>query len=162
MHVDDFTHKVVKRGIKHSSNPFNVIKEVEFKALGRNFRLILHPHREVLHHNFKAYVVNSTGEEQAIHFGESDFLILWVDFLIWFITDHNHLYRGRVFGELDSHVNAHIDNGVITAVSFYLAKYLNSDLMKHLSVNHTARRDVSHWAFVATLAVCGGQTHDSL
>uniref|UniRef100_A0A336LS44 CSON015415 protein n=1 Tax=Culicoides sonorensis TaxID=179676 RepID=A0A336LS44_CULSO len=97
LHIDDFAHKVVKRGIKHSSNPFNTIKEIEFKALGRNFRLILNPHKEVLHPNFRAYVVNSTGDEKFIHF------------------DHNHLYRGRVFGELDSHVNAHIDDGVITA-----------------------------------------------
>lgn len=99
LHVDDFTHKVVKRGIKYSSNPFNTIKEVEFKALGRNFRLILHPHKEVLHHNFKAYLVNSTGEEQIIHF------------------DHSNLYRGRVFGELESHVHAQIEDGIITAVS---------------------------------------------
>ncbi|XP_063706885.1 ADAM 17-like protease [Culicoides brevitarsis] len=97
LHIDDFTHKVVKRGIKHSSNPFNTIKEVEFKALGRHFRLILHPHKEVLHHNFKAYVVNSTGEEQIVHY------------------DYNSLYRGRVFGEMNSHVQAHIDNGVLTA-----------------------------------------------
>lgn len=97
MHVDDFSHKVVKRGIKASPNPFNTIKEIEFKALGRNFRLILHPHRDVLHHNFKAYSVNGDGKEKIIHF------------------DHTNLYRGRVFGELESHVHAHLENGVLTA-----------------------------------------------
>lgn len=97
LHVEDFTHKVVKRGLKQSSNPFNTIKEVEFKALGRNFRLILHPHRDVLHHNFKAYSVNGDGKEKVIHF------------------DQTNLYHGRVFGELESHVHAHIENGVLTA-----------------------------------------------
>lgn len=90
---------MVKRGIKHSSNPFNTIKEVEFKALGRNFRLILHPQRDVLHANFKAYSVNADGQEKIVHF------------------DHSNLYRGRVFGEMESHVHAQIDDGVLTAVS---------------------------------------------
>lgn len=97
LHADDFTHKVVKRGTKHSSHPFNTIKEVEFKALGRNFRLILHPNREVLHHNFKAYSVDGNGKEKIIHFDQTD------------------LYQGRVFGEMQSHVHAHIENGVLTA-----------------------------------------------
>lgn len=99
LHVSDFKHKLVKRGVKHSSHPFNTIKEIEFKALGKNFRLILHPHRDVLHSNFKAYSVNGDGQEQIIHF------------------DHSNLYRGRVFGEMDSHVHAHIEDGVLTAVS---------------------------------------------
>lgn len=70
LHTDDVVHRVVKRGAKHSSHPFNVIKEVEFNVLGRHFRIILHPQRDVLHHNFKAYSVDGDGNEKAIHFGE--------------------------------------------------------------------------------------------
>ncbi|XP_017469317.1 PREDICTED: ADAM 17-like protease isoform X3 [Rhagoletis zephyria] len=93
---EDCRHKIVKRGIKHSSHPYNVIKEVEFKALGKHFRLILHPHREVLHSNFKAYTVDGDGNETVVH------------------LDHDNYYTGRVFGEMESSVRAHIDDGLMT------------------------------------------------
>lgn len=71
MHVDDFNHKVVKRGAnKNSYHPYNTIKEVEFHALGRNFRLILHPHKEVLHSHFQAYAMDGDGNQTVVHFGE--------------------------------------------------------------------------------------------
>lgn len=66
---DDLRHSVIKRGAKPSSHPFNVIKEVEFKTLGRNFRLILHPHKNVLHSNFRAYTVDAEGRETVEHVG---------------------------------------------------------------------------------------------
>lgn len=69
IHADDIVHKIVKRGTKQSYHPFNVIKEVEFKALGRHFRIILHPQRDVLHSNFKAYAVDADGNEKIVHFG---------------------------------------------------------------------------------------------
>ncbi|CRK87999.1 CLUMA_CG001785, isoform A [Clunio marinus] len=98
LHVDDLTHNIVKRGTKPSINLHNKIREVEFKALGKKFKLILHPHREVLHQNFKAYRVNSEGNETIIH------------------LDRDSFFRGRVFGEISSHVSAHIDDGnVLTA-----------------------------------------------
>ncbi|KXJ69034.1 hypothetical protein RP20_CCG000415 [Aedes albopictus] len=97
LHADDLTHRITKRGTKHSSHPFNTIKEVEFKVLGRNFRLILHPHKEVLHSNFRAYSVDGSGMESIVH------------------LDHDNFFKGRVFGESDSHVNAHLENGILTA-----------------------------------------------
>lgn len=72
IHADDIVHRIVKRGTKQSYHPFNVIKEVEFKALGRHFRIILHPQRDVLHSNFKAYSVDGDGNEKVVHFGEFD------------------------------------------------------------------------------------------
>lgn len=69
LHADAFTHNIIKRGTKPSYNLYNKIREVEFNALGRKFKLILHPHREVLHQNFKAYSVNSEGNETIIHLG---------------------------------------------------------------------------------------------
>ncbi|XP_037945075.1 ADAM 17-like protease isoform X2 [Teleopsis dalmanni] len=93
---DSVTHKIVKRGAKQSSHPYNVIKEVEFKTLGKNFRLILHPHREVLHSNFKAYSVDGDGNETVVH------------------LDHDNFYAGRVFGEMESSVRAHIADGLMT------------------------------------------------
>lgn len=97
LHADDLTHRIVKRGTEGGSHPFNTIKEIEFKTLGRNFRLILHPHKEVLHNNFKAYAVDGEGKESIVH------------------LDHDNFFSGRVFGETESSVRAHIENGVLTA-----------------------------------------------
>ncbi|XP_065372329.1 ADAM 17-like protease isoform X2 [Calliphora vicina] len=96
IHKDDIEHRIVKRGAKPSNNPYNTIKEIEFKTLGRNFRLILHPHREVLHSKFKAYTVDGDGNETIVH------------------LDHDNFFAGRVFGEMESHVRAHIENGLMT------------------------------------------------
>uniref|UniRef100_A0A182W2W1 ADAM 17-like protease n=1 Tax=Anopheles minimus TaxID=112268 RepID=A0A182W2W1_9DIPT len=97
LHAKDLSHRIEKRGTKHSTHPFNTIKEVEFKVLGRKFRLILHPHASVLHSNFRAYSVDGNGSESIVHLDRSNF------------------FKGRVFGEMQSHVNAHIDDGVMTA-----------------------------------------------
>lgn len=86
----------MKRGIKESNHPFNKIKEVEFKTLGRNFRLILSPKRTVLHSKFKAYAVDADGKETTVH------------------LDHENFYGGRVFGENESEASVHIDDGVLT------------------------------------------------
>lgn len=61
---------MVKRGAKVSNHPFNTIKELNFKTLGRDFRLILHPHTSVLHSNFKAYAVDGDGKETTVHVGK--------------------------------------------------------------------------------------------
>lgn len=98
IHVDEISHNIVKRGAKPSINLHNKIREVEFTTLGKKFKLILHPHRDVLHQNFRAYSVNSDGNETIVH------------------LDHDSFFRGRVFGESLSHVSAHIDEGnVLTA-----------------------------------------------
>lgn len=96
IHVDEVTHKIVKRGNEDSTHPFNRIKEVNFNTLGRDFRLILTPKRGVLHSKFKAYSVDGDGKETSVH------------------IDHNDFYHGRVFGESVSHVSLHIENGVMT------------------------------------------------
>ena len=50
----DLSHKIVKRGLDPSStHKFNKIREVGFKTLGREFRLILSPKKGLLHPNFK-------------------------------------------------------------------------------------------------------------
>lgn len=36
-------------------------------------------------------------------------------FHIFIFLDHENIYSGRVFGELQSSVRAHIDNGILTA-----------------------------------------------
>lgn len=77
IHADDVVHRIIKRGTKQSYHPFNVIKEVEFKALGRHFRIILHPQRDVLHSNFKAYSVDGDGHEKIVHFGEFNLLFFF-------------------------------------------------------------------------------------
>lgn len=97
IHADDLKHTIVKRGLKDSNHPFNKIKEVEFKTLGRNFRLILSPKRTVLHSKFKAYAVDADGKETTVH------------------LDHENFFGGRVFGEVESDVGVHIEqDGVMT------------------------------------------------
>lgn len=96
IHASDLKHSVVKRGLKESNHPYNKIKEVQFTALGRNFKLLLSPKREVLHSMFKAYSVDANGKETNVH------------------LDHESFYGGRVFGEIDSDASLHIDNGVMT------------------------------------------------
>ena len=50
----DLSHKIVKRGLDPNGNhKFNKIREVGFKTLGREFRLILSPKKGLLHPNFK-------------------------------------------------------------------------------------------------------------
>jgi len=92
----------VKRGAKPSINLHNKIREVEFQALGRKFKLLLHPHREVLHQHFRAYTVNSDGNETVVH------------------VDHDSFLRGRVFGEVSSHVSAHIDDANLLTATIIL------------------------------------------
>lgn len=99
IHASEFTHKIIKRGLQESDHPFNKIKEVSFKTLGRDFRLILtpkHGHSNVLHSKFKAYAVNGDGKETTIH------------------VDHNDFYDGRVFGESSSSATIHLEDGIIT------------------------------------------------
>lgn len=71
-HSDSVQHKIIKRGLKPSNHQYNTIKELEFKVLGKHFRLILHPHREVLHSNFRAYAVDGSGNETIIHMGKCE------------------------------------------------------------------------------------------
>lgn len=96
IHADDLTHKIVKRGIQESSHPFNRIKEVHLRTHGKDFRIILSPKRSILHSKFKAYSVNGDGEETHVP------------------IDHDSFFEGRVFGETNSHVNMHIEDGVMT------------------------------------------------
>ncbi|XP_050712973.1 ADAM 17-like protease isoform X2 [Eriocheir sinensis] len=92
-----FKHHIVKRGTTESTHRFNKIKEVEFNALGRDFRLILNPRKGLLHPQFKAFAVDGSGNERIIH------------------VDHENFYEGRVFGEKTSEVSAHLEDGIMTA-----------------------------------------------
>ncbi|XP_047114884.1 ADAM 17-like protease [Schistocerca piceifrons] len=97
LHTSHFKHTVVKRGTNPSPHPFNKIKEVSFSTLGRDFRLILSPRKDILHSKFKAYSVDSEGTEKPV------------------FVDHENFYHGRVFGEVTSDVTAHLEDGMMTA-----------------------------------------------
>ncbi|XP_018575504.1 ADAM 17-like protease isoform X2 [Anoplophora glabripennis] len=96
IHADELNHKIVKRGLKESSHPYNHIKEVNFRTHGKYFRLIISPNKDIFHSKFKAYSVDGDGRESTVHINHDDF------------------YDGRVFGETNSHVNLHMEDGVIT------------------------------------------------
>ena len=56
--TSQLSHNIVKRGADPSStHRHNKIREVGFRVLGRDFRLILSPKKGLLHHNFKAVEV---------------------------------------------------------------------------------------------------------
>lgn len=132
IHADDLVHTVVKKGLKESSHPFNKIKEVNFKALGRDFRLILTPKKEVLHSKFKAYTVDAEGKETAFHIGKLNYIYIYV-YNDTILIDHENFYNGRVFGETNSHVNMHIDDGMLTG-SIHLP-----DEIYHLEVHPNSK-----------------------
>ncbi len=92
----DLSHNIVKRGADPtSSHRFNKIREVGFKALGRDFRLVLSPKKGLLHPRFKAVEIDvgDDGEraEQPV------------------VIDPENFYEGRVFGELQSRAAVHME-----------------------------------------------------
>ncbi|XP_011500882.1 PREDICTED: ADAM 17-like protease [Ceratosolen solmsi marchali] len=96
LHASNFEHRVVKRGAQYSYHPYNKISELDFYTHGKHFRLILTPRKEVIHSKFKAYEVDGDGQRKSVH------------------LDHESFYHGRVFGEVNSHAQLHIDNGILT------------------------------------------------
>merc|ERR1711899_272762 len=98
IHAKSFGHNIVKRGIHPSDHPFNKIREVNFKALGRDFRLIFSPQKGLLHPKFCAVEVDDNNIEHPIR------------------IDHETFYDGRVFGETKSRATVHLEpEGMITA-----------------------------------------------
>ena len=54
LHSSHLSHTIVKRGLDpDGTHKFNKIREVGFRTLGRDFRLILSPKKGLLHPNFK-------------------------------------------------------------------------------------------------------------
>jgi len=98
IHAKSFGHNIVKRGIHPSDHPFNKIREVNFKALGRDFRLILSPKKGLLHPKFRAVEMDDNNIEKPIR------------------IDHETFYDGRVYGETKSRATVHLEpEGMITA-----------------------------------------------
>lgn len=97
----DLSHTIVKRGLDPGgSHKFNKIREVGFRTLGRDFRLILSPKKGLLHHNFKAVEIDENDNQTR------EFIIP---------IDHESFYEGRVFGEIKSSATVHLEDGVLTA-----------------------------------------------
>jgi len=97
IHKSEFSHNIVKRGATLSDHKYNQIREIDFKALGRDFRLILSPKKGLLSHNFKAVEIDD--DENIVRVP----------------VDRESFYDGRVFGETKSHAQVHMEDGVITA-----------------------------------------------
>lgn len=66
----DLTHHIVKRGANPSNHPYNRIKELQFRTLGREFLLILNPNHGIFHSQFKAFEVGRDGSEVPINIGK--------------------------------------------------------------------------------------------
>ena len=85
IHKSQFGHTIVKRGATLSTHKYNQIKEVEFKALGKDFKLILSPTKNLLSPKFRAVEVDDEDEKE-----------------VFIPVDKDSFYDGRVFGENDS------------------------------------------------------------
>lgn len=98
-HLDssEISHVIVKRGLHPSSNKLNTIKQLSFKALDRNFRLMLTPGTDVLSSHFQAYSVDGAGRKEPVY------------------INHENFYEGRIFGEKYSHASVHYEDGLLTA-----------------------------------------------
>ena len=84
----------MKRGIKESNHPYNSIKELSFSALGKDFRLILHPSKGILHHNFQSYSVDGDGVEKPILGGLHTCSFIQYFIIYFFLTEKNYKSRG--------------------------------------------------------------------
>ena len=98
IHKSQLSHQVVKRGATLSTHKYNQIKEVEFKALGKDFKLILSPTKGLLSSKFRAVEVDDEDEKE-----------------VFIPVDKDSFYDGRVFGEDESKAQVHMEDGVITA-----------------------------------------------
>ena len=98
IHKSQLGHTIVKRGATVSTHKFNTIKEVEFKALGKDFKLILSPTKGLLSSKFRAVEVDDEDDKE-----------------VFIPIDKDAFYEGRVFGEDDSKAQVHMEDGVITA-----------------------------------------------
>lgn len=99
----DLKHRIVKRGTDSQSinrHKFDHLKEVKFNALGRDFKLILNEKRHIVSSNFKVFTVNASGKKTP-----------------YGILNPDEFYEGRVYGDSNSSVSAHIDSesGLLTA-----------------------------------------------
>merc|ERR1711962_1542995 len=92
IHKSDIGHNTVKRGVNPSQHKYNQIKEIDFKALGKNFRLILSPKKGLLSPTFKAVEVEDGEKENFIP------------------IDHESFYDGRLFGETYSRAQVHMED----------------------------------------------------
>ena len=98
IHKSQLSHHIVKRGVTLSTHKYNQIKEVEFKTLGKDFKLILSPTKGLLSSKFRAVEVDDEDEKE-----------------VFIPVDKDSFYDGRVFGENDSKAQVHMEDGVITA-----------------------------------------------
>ena len=98
IHKSQLGHRIVKRGATVSYHKFNTIKEVEFKALGKDFKLILSPTKGLLSSKFRAVEVDDEDDKE-----------------LFIPIDKDSFYEGRVFGEDESKAQVHMEDGVITA-----------------------------------------------
>ena len=96
-----------------STHRHNKIREVGFRVLGRDFRLILSPKKGLLHPNFKAVEIVDDDEPHVP--AEEGGQKMKRESLVH--VDHESFYDGRVYGEMKSRATVHVDSGsgVLTA-----------------------------------------------
>lgn len=106
IHNEDINHNIVKRSATYSNNNNNnndiedndSVLKVSFRAINRDFNLLLNLNKEIIWSQFNAYTVDSKGRKRSIS------------------VDFKEFYLGKVDGINGSKVRAHIlPNGLMTA-----------------------------------------------
>ncbi|ESO89988.1 hypothetical protein LOTGIDRAFT_218462 [Lottia gigantea] len=75
----------------------NTDRDIKFSAFGRTFDLLLKNNDDILAQGFKASIIKHDGSSSGIN------------------VNKNQLFKGRLAGEKDSMVDAHVENGKWTA-----------------------------------------------
>ncbi|CAG0917009.1 unnamed protein product [Notodromas monacha] len=100
LHSSELSHERMKRDTdqRTPTHPAGVpLKELSFKAMGKEFNLMLSPRRGVLDKDFEAAVMKEDGEEEPVYVDEDTF------------------FEGKVAGEKGSRVTAYLEDGLLTA-----------------------------------------------
>jgi disintegrin and metalloproteinase domain-containing protein 17 len=104
IHNNDINHNIVKRSATYSRDNKNEnenndsVHKVSFRAINRDFNLLLNSNKDIMWSQFNAYTVDSKGRKKAI------------------FVDFKDFYFGKVDGINGSRVRAHIlPNGLMTA-----------------------------------------------
>ena len=93
LHIDDFSHNVVRRDLSSEGHE----KTIHFKFDGKNYSVNLKQKIDVLQDDFVAVSIDSEGHEHPIKFSKKEF------------------YKGMLDEDGSTYVLAHIQNGIINA-----------------------------------------------
>ncbi|GAB6020822.1 hypothetical protein CHUAL_003479 [Chamberlinius hualienensis] len=117
--ISDIDQSRVKRSTENG-HELNSLKEMQFQAFGREFRLMLTPRKGILSNQFRAFSLDADGNKVPVS------------------VERNNFYEGRVDGEVKSDVSMHYEDGLMTAtIRTPEESYVVEPAWRHLGDNGT-------------------------